>query len=96
MEKGELVARVLDDNVIRDDVTLEPTRQLLTQGLIGIDPNVVRAGKQPNVGIEVSFGVKDAGLLSRLGTRLPNVIRGLPIQKTNAVDSRDTQLRPGG
>jgi hypothetical protein len=60
VKERKLIRHILNDNVIGNNVALEPESQSLTQFLVGVDPNIVRCGKQKEMRIEMTFGIKHA------------------------------------
>ena len=96
MEYRESTRNILDLDVVRDDVSLEPGRQRLFELAVGIDQNVIVMNGQKYMRVHLAFRAENARLNGVSFVRLADIICNLPVQESNAIGTRYPQLRAGG
>src|SRR5437773_124100 len=96
MKNRESICDVIDLNIVRDYVALDPRGECFSKVRISIDPKTIRCGGKENIRGKFAFRIEHARFSSCGFGRLAHIIRNLSVQETDTVVSRDAKLCASG
>src|SRR6266487_3881547 len=96
MKNRESICDVIDLNIVRDYVALDPRGKCSSKVGISIDPKTIRCGGKENVRVKFALCIEHARFSSCGFGRLAHIIRNLSVQETDAIVPRDAKLCASG
>src|SRR5205814_4859764 len=96
MKNRESISDVINLNVVRDYVVLDPRGESFSKVGISIDPKTIGPGGKENIRVKFAFRIEHARFSSCGFGRLAHIIRNLSVQETDTVVSRDAKLCASG
>src|SRR5947207_9246339 len=96
MKNRESICDVIDLNVVRDYVALDPRGECFSKVGISIDPKTIRRGGKENIRGKFALRIEHARFSSYGFGRLAHIVRNLSVQETDPVVPRDAKLCASG
>src|SRR5438874_4258822 len=96
MKNRESIRYVIDLNVVRDYVALDPRGESFLKVGISIDPKTIGRGGKENIRVKFALRIEHACFGSGGFGSLTRIIRNLSVQETDTVVSRDAKLCASG
>src|SRR5207249_8649987 len=96
MKNRESICDVIDLNIVRDYVALDPRGECFSKVGISIDPKTIGRGGKENIRVEFALRIEHARFSSCGFGRLAHIIRNLSVQETDTVVPRDAKLCASG
>src|SRR2546425_1534939 len=96
MKNRESISDVINLNVVRDYVALDPRGESFLKVGISIDPKTIGPGGKENIRVNFALRIEHARFSSCGFGRLARIIRNLSIQETDTIVSRDAKLCASG
>ncbi|MEY2495449.1 MAG: hypothetical protein QOJ45_1941 [Verrucomicrobiota bacterium] len=87
MENRESIRDIFNLHVIRDDVTIQSRRELVTEFRISVQQKRIRIGGNKNVGAQFPFRVQDRSLDGGCLGRFPEVVGYLTVEEAKGIGS---------
>src|SRR5678815_3314950 len=94
MDESDLSTKIVDRDIIGDDVPVEPRRELLLEARLRVDHEPVTFGANEDIRAEFSLRGGDAGGTDFAGRHPQNVDRHLPVEISHAIRPGEPQLHP--
>src|SRR5206468_12235309 len=96
MKNRESICDVIDLNIVRDYVALDPRGECFSKVGISIDPKTIRRGGKENIRVKFALRIEHARFSSYGFGRLAHIVRNLSVQETDTVVPRDAKLCASG
>src|SRR6266568_2483195 len=96
MKNRESICDVIDLNIVRDYVALDPRGECFSKVGISIDPKTIRRGGKENIRGKFALRIEHARFSSYGFGRLAHIVRNLSVQETDPVVPRDAKLCASG
>src|SRR5437773_12045487 len=96
MKNRESICDVIDLNIVRDYVALDPRGECFSKVGISIDPKTIGRGGKENIRGKLALRIEHARFSSCGFGRLARTIRNLSVQATDTIVPRDAKLAAFG
>ena len=93
MKQGELISDVLNLNIIRNHVALQPGAECFAKFLLGVHREALGQCANENVRVHLALRIEHARLDCDLLSRFAQIICDLPFEEPDPVRPSDLKLR---